>query len=217
MNTNTMMLSVVLFALIAVPALAARDDDAQRAQAQEMGLVEIDSRFFDEVYGRDLDRISTVRSVYIADLDMSNVHFIEPRNQSLPRRSRWGLTEADREWLNSRYRESLTEAIEAAGYQLIDYPARSALVISAQLIELAPNAPRDDARNRRPSVDYYSEGTGELTISIQIRHDDRVLLSVLDERSAGYRWERNDSFHSQRNVARVFDRWAQNLVAQLSS
>lgn len=218
MNVKLFVFALVFSALAANPLQAAKFDDAQRVEIQRLGLVEIDSRYFDEVYGQNLDQLDEMQRIYIADLEMDDVEFNEPRNARFGRRSAWYLTDADREWINDQYRESLTEAIEAAGgYQIVDQPSSDALTISAQLVELSPLAPRDDFRSRDAFTEYYSEGTGDLTISIDVTHDDVRLLSLIDERSAGYQWERNDSFSSKRNVSRVIDRWAHNLIAQLKS
>ncbi len=218
MNANRFITAVFVATLLSTSLQAARFDDAQRAEVQRAGLVEMDSRYFDEVYGQALGQLGEVKNIYIADLKTREVQFNEPERQGLHRGRDWYLNDADHEWLNAQYRESLIEAIEAVGgYQIVAEPGNNTLTINARLVELSPLAPRDDGRSRSAFSEYYSEGTGAMTIAIEIGHDGETQLALIDERQAGWQWERNDAFHSRRNVIRVFDRWARNLVALVAT
>lgn len=214
MNANARILIMLVSVLIASPIQAAHFDDTRRAEIQQSGLSELEVRGFDEVYGRNMGQLRQARRIYIAELEMDEVRFNEPQNVGHRHRRPWYLTDADREWINARYRASLIEAIGVmGGYQLLEEPGTDVMTIRGRLLELSPIAPRDDRRSRDPAVDYYSEGTGDLTIAIDVEYSEQLVLALIDERSAGRFWERNDAFHSKRNVARVFDQWARTLVS----
>ena len=216
MNANTLTTVAILAVLAASPIQAAHFDDVDRSEIQQAGLDEINSRYFDEVFMSDIAEIEGATRVYIAELDTREVQFDELIVDRMRPRHDWYLTDADHEWLRAQYRESLVEAIEAAGdYEIVDQPGADTLNITAQLVELAPLAPRDDFRSRDAFTTYYSEGTGDLTIAIEVARGADTVVALIDKRKAGRSWEKNDAFHSRRNVMNVFDRWARNLTVQL--
>lgn len=217
MKLTNFVAAVLVTVLMTNSILAGGFGKAQLIDLQQAGLVEIDSRYFDEVYGKVPTSLEQVKDVYIEGLQTDDIRFNEPHKTGWGRKNAWYLTDTDHEWLQGQYYKYMVEAIEAVdGYTVVTEPSHDVLTIKAALIELSPLAPRDDNRSRPIFADFYSKGTGDLKIAIEVSYENETQLTLLDERAAGQAWERNDKFQSRRNVIRVFDRWALNLVDQLN-
>ena len=215
MKIITFTTSLILLLLTACTTQNFETSSKQATNTQKEGLVAAKSRFFDEMYLQKKEKLTALRDIYIADLHMEDVILKEP-SSSFGKKSEWSLEPEDRVWLNSRYKESMFKAINATEkYRLVNEPGSDTMLIQAQLIELAPNAPKDNSKNRNIFAEYYTEGTGDLTIGIKVNHLDETLLLVVDEREAGSTWQRNNSNQSQNNIILVFNGWSKDLMKQL--
>ncbi len=205
---------IALTVLATSPVAAVSFNDQQRADAQAAGLVEMKSRYFDEVYGQSTAPIAGLTKIYIEDLDMENVEIDQPDGGRV--RYEWELTEKDRAGLNEWYRDAMAQRIEKLdGYQIVNAPGTDVITISAELLELDPTAPKDDFRSRDAGTSYYTEGAGEMTIAIEVSQGDTVYLELVDDEDAGRNWGYNSKVRNQSDVKWVFKRWADRLVKQM--
>jgi len=165
----------------------------------------------------DID-VDGFKSFYVEPLDASTTEVnFRPDSRIYPR-GEWVMTDKDRQRFAKQYREAMTNALLAKGFNLVDTPAEGVLQVKSQLVEIAPLAPKDDFKSRDVTKKYVSQGAGSLTMALQLHDgaDDRLLVSVEDKRVAGYRWQRNTRFNNQHEVRLVFSGWAKQFASQMS-
>ena len=180
-------------------------------------LVEPEKTYFDDVVVGELQTLDT-RQVYIAPLVSENVEIDEPSSDIRTRPGQdWTLNAEEHAGIQEMYRQAMERRFAQDDYVIVDQPGPNTLVISAELTELEPLAPKDDRYNRYPSDTYYSEGAGDAGIEITVTYNGETVLAATDERRMGNRWQENDRFHNKIEFKRLMTRWANSLMNQLEA
>ncbi len=180
-------------------------------------LVEPEKTYFDDVVVGELQTLDT-RQVYIAPLVSENVEIDEPSSDIRTRPGQdWTLNAEEHAGIQEMYRQAMERRFAQDDYVIVDQPGANTLVISAELTELEPLAPKDDRYNRYPSDTYYSEGAGDAGIEITVTYNGETVLEATDERRMGNRWQENDRFHNKIEFKRLMTRWANSLMNQLEA
>lgn len=165
----------------------------------------------------DID-FTSYHSVLIEPLSVNNVEIVQP-DRVLIGQKQWQLTDKEREGLAAMYAKAMTKVFEKSqNWQLVDSRAEGVLVVKAELLELAPHAPKDDL-HRPARSKILSEGAGSAKISVAIYDgaSEQVLLKVIDGRQSSSQWGVNDSLSNRRDLRSLFNRWAYQLSSGLKS
>ncbi|MEM9529498.1 MAG: hypothetical protein AAGA23_01130 [Pseudomonadota bacterium] len=64
---------------------------------------------------------------------------------------------------------------------------------------------------------FYSEGAGQGTLQFEIASDDGKVVEARVTRRAGYDWAINNRFNNRRNVQKMVNGWASEIVQQLKT
>lgn len=156
-------------------------------------------------------------SVYIQDLDASNVNISQPDAFRQMSRRDFELTAEDVAGMQEMYRNGVEKAFAKKGEYVITTDAETAdFVVTAELMNLRPAAPKDDGKSREMWSDYYSEGAGSAKIRFEIIDAEGTLVVKEKNRDAGHTWQKNDRFNNRRDVRQMFDGFGRYLVKTLN-
>ena len=167
----------------------------------------------------DLD-ISKFTQLKVDPLDVSNIHIIEPDlSGSLYRARKWTLTDAEKQLVAELYTDMMQKYLQDKGsYRIVDEAGANVLRISAALLEIRPNAPKDDFKSRPAGrTKIYTEGAGSMTIGIDFydAQSGEILARMLDRRDAGRTWGENNRVTNRGEIMQLFASWARLLNSRL--
>jgi hypothetical protein len=213
----TLTIATLLTSLIVSGQVLATQDPQTNAPNQHQ-LALIKNKLFDELRVGDINAAKTVSKVYIQDLSTELVSIQQPNHHRRSILKKWTLNQKDIDGFKQLYRKAFEKKFSAkAGYTIVNAPGDDVMTISAQLLELAPSAPKDDFRSRDHNVKYISSGAGTAKIEIAVIVNGAAILMVKDDRRAGYQLAKNDRFSNRREVAQMFNSWASKLFKQLNA
>lgn len=181
------------------------------AQANQM--VPREQNRFDFVLQRHYEVKQSVPKVYIANLNLENVEIVENYDDRYTPRRDWELTGKDIKGLQEFYQEAMTYRFSNKnGYERVSSAKQADLVVHAKIERMAPLAPKDDNRSRNIGANYYTEGSGEVTIIFDVYQQDQLVLKIEDTRDAGFTWKKNDRLNNRTNMRNLFQGWAKDLA-----
>lgn len=169
---------------------------------------------------------SRYTKVQIQPLDLDNVEIIQPSSASAINRYNrdWELTDADREKLQTMFREVMVEELTKNGnFELSETGGDDVIILSAMLTRIAPSAPKDDMASRGSSRSrVYTGSAGSVSISIAFGDGDsgEVLALIKDTRggnNSGQIWTTNNAVTNTAEVRRDFRAWASQVNDGLSA
>lgn len=175
-------------------------------------LRQVDSPYFDSVYARASADTKTNKKVFLGVLDMSEVEIAETFKYRSSLSEKWELTQEDVHQFQDLYSAVVSNFLEGTeAYEITTNESEADLIIASKLTRIAPAAPKDDFKSRPAGAKYYTEGSGSMSISVEIFGGDVLLMQIKDTRDAGYLWERNTRFSNKQNTKRLFRSWAKSL------
>lgn len=208
---------------LALLAACAEQPSIQTGENAEtiMGeLAKVDNSRVDLAYVDPTADYARYNKVYIEPLDLDNVEIIQPNTSGsmVNRYNReWELTDADKEKLQSTFRESMTKALTDGGaFEIVEKGGDDVIKLEGMLTRIAPSGPKDDQKSRTTSRStVISEGAGSMSIAIMIADGDsgEPLAIIKDTRSSvnSSMWGINNSVSNMAEVRRNFNAWAAQI------
>ena len=133
-------------------------------------------------------------SVYVDAIDTSETIIEQPKNQRMSKQ--WTLTDAEHQGIQSMYVKSIERQLARQdGYMIVSDKAGADIAIQAILVELEPNAPKDNTMGRDSFAQYITEGAGDMTVAFTLTDEDGT-ETFIKEQSAGNFWGVNDRFNN---------------------
>jgi hypothetical protein len=183
------------------------------AKAQQLNMQVTNIKLFDRVMVSENKPVNDAKTLYVAPLDLSNVKVKENFRRSASIHHKWELTGKDIRSFQSYFEKAMSKQFGVeSDYVIVTDPEHATVRIEPKLTQISPNAPKDDFSSREHRVDYYSAGSGSLSIEIDVSLNGELIYKVEDTRDAGSFWEKNDRLSSRKNVKNLFNAWAKNLV-----
>lgn len=175
------------------------------------------SSYFDVVYGTPA--AYGAKKIYMEPLNLESVEIIDPSDSSSFRRrnAEWELTAEDSSRMALAWAEITRESLEKDGYEVVDQAGPGVLSLSPAMVKIRPTAPKDDTRSRDVTEEIYTEGSGDLWITMRGELDGEVVLWIEDKRQAGQLWENNNRVSNWANYRQTIRSWLGSLKAQLES
>lgn len=208
---------------LALLAACAEQPSIQTGENAEtiMGeLAKVDNSRVDLAYVDPTADYARYSKIYIAPLDLDNVEIIQPdANSSMVNRfnREWELTDADKQKLQSTFRESMVKALTDGGaFEITEQGGDDVIKLEGMLTRIAPSGPKDDQMSRTTSRStVISEGAGSMSIAIMIADGDsgEPLAIIKDTRSSvnSSMWGVNNSVSNMAEVRRNFNAWATQI------
>lgn len=185
---------------------------AEVEQTNVTGLQTVDQSKFDSVEILPNFERSAPTKVYVQLLDLNNVEIREGYSSRYSRTQDWTLEESDKYKLQDIFADAVAYYFnEENGYYLAPTAQEADITIAPRLTKIRPYAPKDDIHSRQMNTTYYTEGTGELSIEIDVNQDETLVMRVEDRREAGQMWAQNNRITNLHNVRVLFKTWARNL------
>ncbi|MEM7358911.1 MAG: hypothetical protein AAF431_07435 [Pseudomonadota bacterium] len=196
-------------------AQAAEFDPSTKAQAVQQGLQIVEKASFDEVLIGDLDALTEVNHIYIAELNTADLSIDKPSSTRTIAKD-WELDQQEIQGLQALYIKTVSKKLALKGnFNIVDRPTENSLNIYASLVHLDPIAPRDNFESRGFQERYFTQGSGEMTVSFKVDYQGETVLLAIDEITAGNNWIENKQFNNKHNARTVFSRLAGRLGKQL--
>ena len=181
--------------------------------AQQNQMVERHQASFDHVIERSHVRQQGSQKVFIAELGFKEVEIDEGFKTRHLLREQWQLKQKDIAGFQALFAEAMTLHFSVEkGFQMVEDPEHADIIIVADMNKISPNAPKDDFRSREMGVRYFTEGSGSMTIAIDVYKNNKLVMKIEDSRDAGKIWERNTRLTNRKNTRHLFGQWAKNLV-----
>ncbi|WOJ94379.1 DUF3313 family protein [Congregibacter variabilis] len=208
---------------VALLAACAEQPSIQSGENAEtiMGeLAKVDNARVDLAYVDPTADYTRYRKVYIAPLDLENVEVIQPdSNSSMANRfnREWELTDADKEKLQSTFRESMSKALTDGGaFEIAQEGGDDVIKLESMLTRIAPSGPKDDQMSRTTARStVITQGSGSMSIAIMIADGDsgEPLAIIKDTRSRvnSNMWGINNSVSNMAEVRSNFNAWAKQI------
>lgn len=156
--------------------------------------------------------------IKLDNLDLSYVVVEQPYSRGYPHWRHWELTEKDRLKLTELYRTAMLRQLqEQGGYEVAETDGEGVMTIKVYLLEIAPNAPKDDLRSFGVRGKVISQGAGSATIAFELYDaaSGNILAAGKDRRDAGNSWGANNRFNNLQDVRQLFNTWARLLRKHL--
>ena len=201
-------LTTALLVACAQPALQGPPDAS--------GLVAIEHSGLDAArIAPDAD-LSQYQNLLIDGLHFTDVKLVDPGKGQRSRYRPLSLSDADKQLLNRLFVEQVSKSLNRSGaYGVATQPGAGTLRVVTELVELAPNAPRESDQQFGASVrnDTYSRGAGSMTLESTVSDSvsGRTLAVLRNELTDAEVWGVNNSVTNQAAVQRAFTRWGSTL------
>ncbi len=164
--------------------------------------------------------LAEFNKILLEPLDLSSVDIVQPNTSgSTARRTRWELTDRNRDALQSAFREVFErELAETGDYEIVTEAGPNVMRVSAAITALAPSATMDDNRSRHVGrTRVYTEGAGSMSVAFVMAdaENGEVFAVIKDTRSGSPVWGVNNSVSNMGDVRFMFNRWARMLRARM--
>lgn len=180
-------------------------------------LTELKQPHFDSVMVKTLLQNSGAKRIFFADLGVDDAVIDQPYQSSRSVDHEFSLTEQDKTGLKSVFDGAITAYFsDNNGFVIVDDPEDADVIVTADILEISPLAPKDDHQSRRISALYYTEGSGNMTVEFNVYHNQQLVMKIEDTSDAGRFWEQNSKINNKQNVKGLFKSWARNLAELLS-
>lgn len=190
------------------------------AERDANNLYKVDHTRVDLAYADPNANLKNYTQFIIEPLDLSRVVIVEPDYIGLHRRT-WTLTDKDKSMLQDSYRTSMEKHLtKDQGFTVTSQVKSSAIRIRAAIIEISPNAPKDDFSSRPIGrTRIISEGAGSITMAALLEDSvsGKPIAKVIDNREGSTMWGVNNRVSNTAEVKRVFSRWAQLLRSRFDA
>lgn len=223
MLVNPLKILIAAGAITALIGCAGKTPSIQSGPGAEKdanNLYKVDNTRVDLVYADPNANLRDYTHFIIDPLDVSQVVIVEPFYIGLHRRT-WTLTEKDKALLQDAYQTSMEKHLaKDQGFGLASQAAPNAIRIRAAIIEIAPNAPKDDFASRPIGrMKIISEGAGSITMAALLEDSvsQKPIAKVIDNREGSTMWGLNNRVSNTAEVRRVFSRWAQLLRSRFDT
>ena len=181
--------------------------------AQQNQMIEQNHSRFDVVLERAYEKPQGDVKVFFADLGLDNVEIDEAFDTTARLRGDWTLTDKDKIKFQKMFADAAAVYFkEENGYHLVTEPEQADLIVAADITRIAPNAPKDDARSRDIGAKYFTEGSGSMTVVMDIYKDGQLVMKIEDQKDAGRVWERNIRVKNIHNTKVLFKNWMRYLT-----
>ncbi|MDX1735643.1 MAG: DUF3313 family protein, partial [Halioglobus sp.] len=150
------------------------------AEVIDGNLHRVDNTSLDKSYIDPEVDFSQYNAVLLQPLSFDDLKIVQPNvNLRLPGNPQWQLTDRDKTQLADAYRKAMaTKLTENGIFSLASAPGPGTVTLSARLVRLAPNAPKDDFESRPIGrTRIVTEGFGSATIAFTLA--DSVTGNVL--------------------------------------
>ena len=163
---------------------------------------------------------SRYKKILVLPLNFDNVKIEE--NYDSPRNVEFELNEKDKAMLDGIYQDMMLKYLQEKGdFQVVKSPGADVLTLSVFVLQIRPNAPKDDFKSRGSGrgVTVYSEGAGSITIAASVNDSmsGKTVAQVADSKASTSMWGINNRVSNTQDVSIIFGQWAQQLNNALKS
>jgi Protein of unknown function (DUF3313) len=179
------------------------------------GFQAIDIRGLDDAYIAPDADLRAYTAILLPPIDVDNAKIEQLRSARIPHARDWELTEKDKSRFQKAYRELMVEKLTADnGFSMAEAEGENTLQVDVTVTKIAPNAPKDDF-DSRPSARsrYYSEGFGDVSISLSIKDSlsGKLLITAVDKKRGDTLWRVNNSVTNWEEVRRMLRSWSSQI------
>ena len=122
--------------------------------------------------------------------------------------------------LEKIYQESMAKQLQEKGdFEIVQNPGPDVLILSAAVLQITPNAPKDDNSREFASArsTVYSEGAGSMSIAAGLFDSEsgKALAQLADSKTSSSMWGVNNRVTNLSDVSFMFSQWASQLNTAL--
>lgn len=175
---------------------------------------------FDEFYISGPNTIAKYDAVVFDTLSLDNLVIDQRR---LDHRDRdWAFKDKEKERLKAYFAKKVgTVFNKSEGLRLANEPGQGVLNVMFELVEFAPNAPKDDAKSRPIRQKILTRSVGDLSVKAKIVDSltGEVVAVLADEEEVGDTTflEVNDRVNNTRHLRNTMESWIRGLKDTLES
>jgi hypothetical protein len=160
---------------------------------------------------------SRYSKVLVQPLNFDETEIVQPPQSSARLyRSKFELDDNDKAEIDKRCKGAMVEYLQNKGsFAVVDRPGQDVLTLSVSVLEIKPNAPKDDLR---PGSIVYTESTGSMTMSAVLSDSvsgKPVAMMVDDIKDRNDMWGVNNRVTNLADVSIMFASWARVLNSSL--
>ena len=165
----------------------------------------------DEVYvnedGGKKGWIDTVRRIYIAPVNASQMQIIQPDGVDASDLDAWEFDDVEQEVLQKKFATAMTRALEIdQAYHVVDKRADAQAVLSSRIIALHPYVSRSEAQ-----AGTRVGGAATMSFALIDPSDNTVMIRALDSKSTDNIWAFDNVDSDQTALDFMFALWGQQI------
>lgn len=184
--------------------------------SKEDSLINVQQSAFDHMLVQENYQHEAFKRIFIEELDLSKAKIAGAYRKHGTNKKGWALTAEEIAAMQGVYMKHMVDELENHQFLEVVRERQDAdLVIDAHITRMSPSAPKDDFESRDIRVDYYSRGSGTMSISIDVKDNETTVMALEDKRNAGAFWEENTRWSNEQNVKRLFNSWARDFATVL--
>jgi hypothetical protein len=161
---------------------------------------------------------SKYNKIIVQPLNFDKMEIIQPSGGRF--NTKFELTDEDRAKLEKIYQESMAKQLQEKGdFKIVKNPGPDVLVFSAVVLQIRPNAPKDEDTRGTGSFrnTIYSEGGGSMSIAAGLYDSEsgKALAELADSKTSSSMWGVNNRVTNLADVSSMFSQWASQLNTAL--
>lgn len=159
--------------------------------------------------------------VLLAPLNFDRMEIIQPDTDfNTIRNKKFELTDKDKEQIDKLFHNAMVKTLQKkGGFEIVENAGANVLTLAVEVLQIQPNAPKDDFNSRRPRVKYYSEGAGAMTIGAVVADSvsDKQIAIIADVKDSSHIWGENNRISNIADISQMFSSWGRQFNSALKA